>query len=66
VAYVVAAPDCDDPEDLVARLERRCARELSRFRRPASIQLTAHLPTGPTGKVRPGELRRTLAAQASP
>jgi acyl-CoA synthetase (AMP-forming)/AMP-acid ligase II len=65
VAYVMAAADCHDPENLVARLERRCARELSRFRRPASIHLTAFLPTGPTGKVRPGELRRDFAAQAS-
>ena len=66
VAYVTAAADCHDPEVLVARLESRCARELSRFRRPAFIQLTAHLPIGPTGKVRSVELRRTLEVQASP
>jgi acyl-CoA synthetase (AMP-forming)/AMP-acid ligase II len=66
VAFVIAAAGCDDPEDLVDRLERRCTRELSRFRRPASIQLTTLLPAGPTGKVRRAELRRALATPAPP
>jgi acyl-CoA synthetase (AMP-forming)/AMP-acid ligase II len=66
VAFVTPAAGCDDPEGLVSRLEQRCARELTRSRRPASIQLTAHLPAGPTGKVRSAELRRDLAAQAAP
>jgi acyl-CoA synthetase (AMP-forming)/AMP-acid ligase II len=66
VAFVTVTPGCHHPEDLLDRLDRRCARELSRFRRPASIQLTAVLPAGPTGKVRHAELRRALAAQAAP
>ena len=45
---------------------RRCARELSRFRRPTSIRVAAHLPTGPTGKVRAAELRQALATQSTP
>jgi len=65
VAFVTATADCDDPQELIGRLERRCAIELSRFRRPAAIQLIAHLPAGPTGKVRTIELRRALAIQAA-
>jgi acyl-CoA synthetase (AMP-forming)/AMP-acid ligase II len=66
VAFIEAADDCATNEDLLARLDRRCADELTRFRRPASIQLMAHLPVGPTGKVRSGELRRTLATVGTP
>jgi oxalate---CoA ligase len=61
VAFVEAVDDCTTSEDLIARLERRSADELARFRRPASIEVMAHLPVGPTGKVRSAELRRTLA-----
>ena len=66
VAFVTATAGCEDADDLVARLERRCARELSRFRRPTSIRVAAHLPTGPTGKVRAAELRQALATQSTP
>jgi acyl-CoA synthetase (AMP-forming)/AMP-acid ligase II len=66
VAFIEAVDDCTTPEDLISRLERRCAQELTRFRRPASIQLMAHLPVGPTGKVRSVELRRTLAKVGTP
>jgi len=63
---VEAVDECATSEDLIARLERRCADELARFRRPASIQLMAHLPVGPTGKVRSVELRRTLSTVGTP
>jgi len=66
VAFVEAVDECAESEDLIARLEALCADELARFRRPASIQLMAHLPVGPTGKVRSAELRRALATVGTP
>jgi acyl-CoA synthetase (AMP-forming)/AMP-acid ligase II len=65
VAFVLTAAGCRDADALVARLQRRCAAALSRYRRPAEIMLTAHLPAGPTGKVRRTQLRQLLASQAA-
>lgn len=63
VAFVIAAPDSDsDDAALAARLMERCERNLSQFKRPASITVAAQLPAGPTGKIRHAELRRAVAA----
>lgn len=43
---------------LVASLADRCARGLSRYKRPVEIRLVERFPVGPTGKV----ARRTLVA----
>ncbi len=65
VAFVVPSDGSDDADALVARLHDECVSSLSRFLRPAAIVVTARLPAGPTGKVRRGELRRSLAAHAA-
>ncbi len=65
VAFVLAADGCRDPEALVTRLQSQCATTLRRFRRPAVITLAAHLPAGPTGKVRRRLLRQSAARQAA-
>ena len=61
VAFVRAARalDASALEVLVHDLEERCARGLSRFKRPVAIRLVEALPTGSTGKVS----RRALAEQ---
>jgi acyl-CoA synthetase (AMP-forming)/AMP-acid ligase II len=63
VAFVLAREGTDEAA-LSARLAKRCEQELSRFRRPAEITVTDALPTGPTGKIRHGELRRDVASRA--
>jgi len=60
VAYVVAHAGVA-PAELAADLERRCTRTLSRYKRPATIQVLDAMPSGPTGKPRRGELRRLAA-----
>jgi oxalate---CoA ligase len=57
VAFVVAdgvAGDDDRPraEAIVDRLHRRCARDLSRPKRPVAFHVVAQLPAGANGKVR--------------
>jgi len=65
VAFVIATSGVDiDDAALAARLSERCQRDLSRFKRPASITVAQHLPSGPTGKIRHAELRRAVAAVA--
>lgn len=44
-------------DDLVERLEARCAGGLARFKRPAEIRVVASFPLGPTGKVQRVALR---------
>jgi acyl-CoA synthetase (AMP-forming)/AMP-acid ligase II len=58
VAFVTAQPGAD-ADDLARDLQARCERELTRYKRPTTIEVTAELPTGPTGKV----LRRALRAE---
>jgi acyl-coenzyme A synthetase/AMP-(fatty) acid ligase len=60
VAYVVAQADVAAAE-LAADLEQRCTRALSRYKRPAKVNVVEALPSGPTGKPRRGELRRLAA-----
>jgi acyl-CoA synthetase (AMP-forming)/AMP-acid ligase II len=60
VAYVVARAGTP-PTDLASDLERRCARTLSRYKRPAAIIVLDTIPAGPTGKPRRAELRRLAA-----
>ncbi|MDQ2728318.1 MAG: AMP-binding protein [Actinomycetota bacterium] len=63
VAFVITTSGCEsDDMALAARLEARCQRNLSHFKRPASITVAEQLPSGPTGKIRHSELRRVLAA----
>ncbi|MDQ6781991.1 MAG: AMP-binding protein [Actinomycetota bacterium] len=63
VAFVIAAPDCgSDDVTLAASLAERCRRNLSHFKRPASITVAEQLPAGPTGKIRHSELRRVVVA----
>lgn len=64
VAFVLAREGTDEAA-LSARLRELCERELSRFRRPATITVTDALPTSATGKVRHAQLRRELASQAA-
>jgi acyl-CoA synthetase (AMP-forming)/AMP-acid ligase II len=52
-------------DELRARLDVRCARRLSRARRPVEVIVADHLPTGPTGKIQRSELRRLLTAPRS-
>jgi oxalate---CoA ligase len=60
VAFVLGDGTVGEAQ-LVARLEARCARRLSRSRRPAEVVVADRLPTGPTGKIKHSELRRRLA-----
>lgn len=63
VAFVITASGSgSDDAALAARLEARCQRNLSHFKRPASITVAEQLPSGPTGKIRHSELRRAVAA----
>ena len=65
VAFVITASGYEsDDIALEARLQARCQRNLSHFKRPASITVAEQLPSGPTGKVRHSELRRAVAAAA--
>jgi acyl-CoA synthetase (AMP-forming)/AMP-acid ligase II len=57
VAFVTAQPGAH-ADDLARDLRELCERELARYKRPTTIEVTAELPTGPTGKV----LRRALRA----
>jgi acyl-CoA synthetase (AMP-forming)/AMP-acid ligase II len=63
VAFVITSSGSEsDDVALQARLTARCQRNLSQFKRPASITVAEQLPSGPTGKVRHSELRRAVAA----
>lgn len=63
VAFVITAAGTEsDDVALAARLGARCQRNLSHFKRPASITVAEQLPAGPTGKIRHSELRRFVAA----
>jgi acyl-CoA synthetase (AMP-forming)/AMP-acid ligase II len=61
VAYVVPAQEpatAGDLEELLARLNGRCAAELSRFKRPEAIYVVPDLPRAATGKVQRHRLRQ--------
>jgi acyl-CoA synthetase (AMP-forming)/AMP-acid ligase II len=63
-AYVIPRPSPRTEEDnaeLLARLERRCHEQLSRFKRPAYLILVDELPRAATGKIR----RHRVAAEAN-
>ena len=51
-----------EPGRLSAELAERCARSLSRYKRPVEIHIAQSLPAGPTGKIRRAEVRRIAAA----
>ena len=64
VAYVVPAQEpatAGDLEELLARLNGRCAAELSRFKRPEAIYVVPDLPRAATGKVQRHRLRQAQA-----
>jgi len=61
VAFVTARPDCS-ATDLATALNLLCERRLTRYKRPALIEITNALPRGPTGKI----LRRVLRAELAP
>ncbi|MCL8207352.1 MAG: AMP-binding protein [Actinomycetia bacterium] len=63
-AYVVPTPAAPSPAQLVAQLERLAAAHLSAYKRPATIQVVASLPSGPTGKVQRLSLRAAVLAEA--
>lgn len=65
VAYVVAFPGAAPAAALVADLTGRVESSLSRFKRPAHIEVVDTLPAGPTGKVRRSEVRRLAASPAT-
>jgi oxalate---CoA ligase len=60
VAYVIARDviSVAARESLRLALEQRCREQLSRYKRPASVQLVDDLPRAATGKIRRGEVRR--------
>jgi oxalate---CoA ligase len=61
VAYVIPAQEPDTAghlEELLARLNGRCAAELSRFKRPEAIYVVRDLPRAATGKVQRHRLRQ--------
>jgi acyl-CoA synthetase (AMP-forming)/AMP-acid ligase II len=63
VAYVIPAQDpatAERLQDLLGRLNERCAAELSRFKVPEAIYVVQDLPRAATGKVK----RHVLAAGA--
>ncbi|HEX3784358.1 MAG TPA: AMP-binding protein [Pseudonocardiaceae bacterium] len=67
VAFVTARAGSSDrsgdPDaDLAKALELLCERRLTRYKRPALIEVTNALPRGPTGKI----LRRALRAELTP
>jgi oxalate---CoA ligase len=69
VAYVIPAQEPDNAgqlEELLARLNGRCAAELSRFKLPEAIYVVPDLPRAATGKVQRHRLRQAQAqAQAA-
>lgn len=60
IALVVAESGVENPDDLPARLARRTAMALSRWKQPAAIVLVRELPVSATGKIRRGKVRRLL------
>jgi long-chain acyl-CoA synthetase len=56
-AYVVPASEAPAAEDLVEELRAHCARNLARFKCPASIEVVPALAHSATGKIRKGVLR---------
>lgn len=60
VAFVIATAGTD-VDGLVADLGERCARDLTKFRRPVRIDVVEALPHGPTGKVSRVALRAAAA-----
>lgn len=62
VAFVTLRPGA--PVSLAGELDRICADQLARYKRPVEIRVAAALPLGPTGKVRRRMLRAELAAAA--
>ena len=57
VAYLVVegvrgATDRDLAQEIVGRVAERCARSLSKAKRPVAYHVVEHLPVGATGKVR--------------
>ncbi|HEY2277091.1 MAG TPA: AMP-binding protein [Streptosporangiaceae bacterium] len=61
VAYVIPAQEPDTAshlEELLARLNGRCAAELSRFKLPEAIYVVPDLPRAATGKVQRHRLRQ--------
>lgn len=62
VAYVLTdAETGTGAGELVELLTQRCENALSRYKRPAAIIVTHHLPAGATGKVRRREVQRLLS-----
>lgn len=57
VAFVVAADDAPDDEELAERIDSACRESLARFKVPSRIVVVAGLPHSPTGKVAKGRLR---------
>jgi oxalate---CoA ligase len=67
VAYVIPAREPDTAgqlEELLARLNGRCAAELSRFKLPETIYVVPDLPRAATGKVQRHRLRQAQAQAA--
>jgi oxalate---CoA ligase len=60
VAFVTPRPGASVA--LAEELDRLCADQLARYKRPVEIRVTEALPAGPTGKVRRRDLRAALAA----
>jgi acyl-CoA synthetase (AMP-forming)/AMP-acid ligase II len=65
VAFVTASPGAH-ADDLARDLRALCERELTRYKRPTTIEITEQLPTGPTGKVLRRALRAELATAGGP
>jgi acyl-CoA synthetase (AMP-forming)/AMP-acid ligase II len=62
VAVAMVVPvDPSDTDDLLGGLQERCRQQLSRFKRPVTIELAGDLPRTATGKVRSAVVQRELA-----
>jgi acyl-CoA synthetase (AMP-forming)/AMP-acid ligase II len=65
VAVVVVDASChSQPDDIVARLNARCAMELSRWKRPVEIIVVDSLPAGSTGKVQRSRVRALVETRS--
>jgi acyl-CoA synthetase (AMP-forming)/AMP-acid ligase II len=62
---VVDAARHEQSADVVARLNARCAAELSRWKRPVEIIVVDALPTGSTGKVQRNRVRDLLEPRST-
>jgi long-chain acyl-CoA synthetase len=65
VAIVVPSDPATNHEELVSRIDAHISARLARFKHPASIEITEHLPRAVTGDLVDGRLRAAQAHRAT-